>query len=96
MGMLAKNEFTSGVRQEIRTFVVQNFLFGQGQEFDDGTSFLENGIVDSTGVLELVAHLEETYDVKVNDDELTPDNLDSIEAIVAFLARKTARSGPVA
>ena len=51
-------------------------------------SFLENGIIDSTGVLELVAHLEETYDVKVQDDELIPDNLDSIDAIVAYLARK--------
>ena len=83
----------TSVRQEIRQFIVQNFLFGQDQEFDDGTSFLESGIIDSTGVLELVAHLEETYDVKVKDDELIPDNLDSIDAIVAYLARKGATSG---
>lgn len=83
----------TSVRQEIRQFVVQNFLFGQDQELADGTSFLESGIIDSTGVLELVAHLEETYDVKVSDDELIPDNLDSIDAIVAYLARKGAASG---
>ena len=83
----------TSVRQEIRQFVVQNFLFGQDQELNEGTSFLESGIIDSTGVLELVAHLEETYDVKVKDDELTPDNLDSIDAIVAYLARKRPTSG---
>jgi acyl carrier protein len=79
------------VRQEIRRFIVQNFLFGQDQDLADGTSFLESGIIDSTGVLELVAHLEEAYGVKVQDDELTPDNLDSIDAIAAYLERK-ARS----
>jgi acyl carrier protein len=78
----------TNVRQELRQFVVQHFLFGQDQGFDEGASLLENGIVDSTGVLELVAHLEETYDVRVQDDELRPDNLDSIDSIVAYLARK--------
>jgi acyl carrier protein len=78
----------ASARQEIRQFIIQNFLFGQDQDLGDGSSFLENGIIDSTGVLELVAHLEEVYDVKVQDDELVPDNLDSIDAIVAYLARK--------
>jgi acyl carrier protein len=80
----------SNVREEIRRFVVQNFLFGQDQDLGDSTSFLDNGIVDSTGVLELVAHLEETYGIKVNDDELVPDNLDCIDAIAAYVARKAA------
>jgi acyl carrier protein len=84
---------TGDVRQELRKFIVQNFLFGQGEDLDDAASFLENGIIDSTGVLELVAHLEEAYDVKVQDDELVPDNLDSIEAIVAYLARKRPACG---
>lgn len=83
----------TNVRQEIRHFIVQNFLFGQDQELDDGASLLEKGIIDSTGVLELVAHLQEVYDVKVNDDELVPDNLDSIEAIAAYLARKQRPAG---
>ena len=80
------------VRQQIRQFVVQNFLFGQDQDLADGTSFLESGIIDSTGVLELVAHLEEAYAVKVRDDELIPDNLDSIDAIAAYLERKMRSS----
>jgi acyl carrier protein len=83
----------TSARQEIRHFIVQNFLFGQDQDLDGGTSFLENGIIDSTGVLELVAHLEEVYEIKVSDAELTPDNLDSIDAIVAYLARKSSPSG---
>jgi acyl carrier protein len=90
--MQGTNGSMTSVRQEIRHFVVENFLFGQDQQLEDGTSFLENGIIDSTGVLELVAHLERVYGVKVKDDELVPDNLDSIEAIVAYLDRKRTTS----
>jgi acyl carrier protein len=75
--------------RDIRDFVVTNFLFGQ----DDGTlmpdeSFLESGVVDSTGVLELVAFLEETYHIKIQDNELVPENLDSIHKAAAFVHRK--------
>lgn len=77
------------IEQEIRQFVIANFLFGT----DDGRlssdeSFLENGIIDSTGVLELVSFLEQTYQVKVRDDELVPDNLDSLRKVTAFVQRK--------
>jgi acyl carrier protein len=78
----------TSARHEIRQFVVQTFLFGQDLKLEDGASLLENGVIDSTGVLELVAHLEQAYGIRVNNDELVPDNLDSIEAIVAYLARK--------
>ena len=78
----------SDPKPAIRQFVVETFLFGQAGSLTDETSFLEQGIVDSTGVLELVAHLEKTYAIKVQDDELVPDNLDSINAIAAFLAKK--------
>lgn len=80
----------SQVKQDIRKFVVDNFLFGQDDGLAEDASFLETGLIDSTGVLELVAHLEKTYAIKVNDDELTPDNLDSINSIAAFLQRKLA------
>jgi len=76
--------------QEIRNYVVENFLFGTDDGLDDETSFLERGILDSTGVLELVSHLETAYGVKVEDHELLPDNLDSIQLICAFVARKQA------
>lgn len=76
------------MKTEIKKYVVDTFLFGQGDDLTDDSSFLEKGILDSTGVLELVAHIESTYGIKVNDDELLPDNLDSIDAICAFIERK--------
>lgn len=78
----------SDLKRDLRTFIVDTFLFGQDSNLTDDTSFLEQGIVDSTGVLELVAHLERTYNIKVKDEELVPDNLDSINAIAAFLGTK--------
>ena len=56
----------------------------------DDASFLEHGVIDSMGVLELVAHLESTYGVKVKDEELLPENLDSINSVAAYLTRKLA------
>jgi acyl carrier protein len=78
----------SDTREKVRAFVIDNFLFGQGAGFKDDASFLEQGIMDSTGVLELVAFLEQTSSIKVSDDELLPDNLDSVDLICAFLQRK--------
>lgn len=83
-------------RQNIRDFIIDAFLFGQDDGLTDDSSFLEKGILDSTGVLELVAHLESTYGIKVRDDELLPDNLDSIDAICAFIDRKRMTAIPVA
>ncbi len=80
----------SDTKRNIRNFIVETFLFGQDSGLTEETSFLEQGIVDSTGVLELVAHLEQTYQIKVKDEELSPDNLDSINAIADFLAKKRA------
>ena len=80
------------IEQEIRQFVVTNFLFGaDGGVPKSDESFLENGIIDSTGVLELVGFLEQTYPIKVRDDELVPDNLDSLEKVAAFVQRKLSQ-----
>lgn len=77
------------IEQAIREFVVANFLFGRdGETLTSGESFLENGIIDSTGVLELVAFLEQTYQIKVRDSELVPENLDSLRLVSAFVHRK--------
>ena len=79
------------MRQELRQFVINNFLFGvDDDEFRDEDSFLEKGLLDSTGVLELVAFLEEKYRIKVEDDELIPDNLDSIAQVMAYVNRKVS------
>jgi len=73
----------------LREFVVNNFLFGQdGAELTDDASLLELGIIDSTGVLELVSFLEGGYRLKVDDEELIPENLDSIGNLARFVRRK--------
>ena len=75
---------------EIRKFIAEKFLFGDDKKLGDDDSLLEAGIIDSTGILELINHLEEHYGIKVNDDELVPENLDTIASIAAFLGKKTA------
>ena len=75
---------------EIRKFLADRFLFGDDKKLGDDESLLEAGIIDSTGILELINHLEEHYGIKVNDDELVPENLDTIASICAFLSKKTA------
>lgn len=85
---------SNNVAHEIREFIASNFLYGQEHNFGDDDSFLGEGIIDSTGVLQLVAFLEETYGIAVEDEELRPDNLDSIHCVTAYLARK--RSAAIA
>ena len=77
--------------KEIRSYIVSNFLFGDESSLKDDTSFMESGILDSTGVLELVTFLESTYGVKVQDQEMVPENLDSVNRAAAFVARKTSQ-----
>ena len=81
------------IRQQLRTYIIDNFLFGADQGFDDSVSFLESGILDSTGILEVIYFLEEQFAIKVNDDELVPENLDSIMNLERFLVRKIATAG---
>lgn len=78
----------SETRDKIRAFIMENFLFGNDQGLNDDTSFLDEGIIDSTGILELVSFLEEEFDISVEDDEILPENLDSIKNVVAYLERK--------
>lgn len=77
------------LRKELRQFITDSFLIGDDQVvFADADSFMKNGIIDSTGVLELTAHLEEKYNVTPTDDEMLPANLDSIDNLVNFIQRK--------
>ncbi len=75
-------------REKIRNFIRESFLFGGDDELRDTDSFLDMGIVDSTGVLELVAFLETEWELTIDDAELVPENLDSVENIVRFLESK--------
>jgi acyl carrier protein len=81
-----------GLADQVRQFIVDNFIFEDpGEGLKNSDSFLENGILDSTGVLELVAFLERTFDVKIEDEELIPENLDSIENVVKYIGKKIAQ-----
>ena len=79
-----------GYLEDVRAFVVENFLYGEDDGLERDTSFLDKGIVDSTGMLELVEFLESTYEVELVDEDMVPENLDSIERVAAFLERKLA------
>jgi acyl carrier protein len=79
------------MEQQIRTFLADVFFLGDDPAALAGDkSLIESGIIDSTGVLELVGFLEEEYDISIGDDELVPENLDSIANIVRFVDRKLA------
>ena len=75
----------------IRRFIAENFLFREEiDSLPEDASFLEAGIIDSTGVLELVCFLESTFGIEIADDEMLPENLDSIRAVSAYVQRKVA------
>jgi acyl carrier protein len=77
------------IDQQIRQFIIDTFLFGAEHEApSNDDSLLEQRIMDSTGVLEIVAFLEERFGVKVEDEEMLPANLDSISKLAAFVERK--------
>lgn len=77
------------MKEKIRDFITKNFLFGSTDStLADSDSFLDKGIIDSTGMLELVAFLEESFGVRVEDEELVPENLDSIDRLAEFITKK--------
>jgi acyl carrier protein len=75
---------------ELRHFITNNFLYGRDCGFRDDESFLEMGIIDSTGLLELIHFLEKHYRIEVEDADLIPENLDSIDQLCQFVERKLA------
>jgi len=78
----------SDKKELLRDFIVDNFLFGDGNKLAFDTLLLEKGIIDSTGVLELVAFIEENFKVSVADEELVQENFSSLNAIDKFLKSK--------
>ena len=78
----------NGVEESIRTYIAENLLFRKHYPYADTTSFLEEGIVDSMGIMELVMFVEEHFDTTVEDHELTPDNFDSVSQLAAYVRRK--------
>ncbi|MCG3211521.1 MAG: D-alanine--poly(phosphoribitol) ligase subunit 2 [Anaerolineae bacterium] len=79
------------INSQLKTYIAQNLLFSDnGFEYEDNDSFLEHGIVDSTGVLELVLFVEETFGMSVQDSEITRENFDSVNKLTTFVQRKLA------
>jgi acyl carrier protein len=77
------------IKVRIRQFIAQNLLFNdKGFQYEDSTSFLEEGIVDSLGIMELVTYVEDTYPIKVDDQDLTPDNFDSVSKLANFIQNR--------
>ena len=72
----------------VKEFIIENFLFGEEEQLMLDTDFFDKGIIDSTGVIELVSFLEETFKISVEDEELIPDNLSSLKNIDVFLQKK--------
>ena len=78
-------------KEKIRNYLLENYLFTDDQSaLGDSDSFLEQGILDSTGIMEVIFFLEEEFDISVNDEEMVPENLDSVSNILGFLDKKKA------
>ena len=81
----------SELKRDLRKFIVGNYLFGDDQyAFSDEESFLESGIIDSTGILELIEYVVKEYAISISDEEILPENLDSIQNLSSFIVSKSA------
>lgn len=76
------------IKQELKDFFKNNFMMEVDGDFSDDDSFLDKGIIDSTGVLELIMFLESNYHIKIADEEIVPENLDSFNRLQRFLSKK--------
>ena len=86
--MLASKDRIEVYREQIRGFLASNFYVADAGALESETSLLDQGIVDSTGVLEVIGFIEETFGIIVEDSELLPENLDSIQGIAQYVIRK--------
>ena len=79
------------IEDKIRGYILENFLFTDDEsELSNSDSFLDKGLVDSTGILEIITFTEDEFNFKVDDDEMVPENLDSVDNIIAFISKKQA------
>lgn len=91
--MAVERNAVGDIRGQLKRFITGNFMsVGDEEGLTDDASLLEEGILDSTGVLNLVMFIEETFGIVVEDEELVPENLDSVDKILAYLERKTRRA----
>lgn len=83
----------NAIKSRVRQFVTTTFYVPDPSQVTDEVSFLETGIVDSTGVLEILGFLQNEFGITVEDDEILPENLDSVARLAAYIERK-ANAGP--
>ncbi|NUQ73943.1 MAG: acyl carrier protein [Polyangiaceae bacterium] len=87
-------EKAAEIKRKVREFITSNFYVPEASRLTDQSSLLDSGIVDSTGMLEVIAFLESDFTIQVSDRDLVPENLDSIERIAAYIARRRAEGPP--
>lgn len=81
------------IKDEVRKFILEKFLFNCGDQLEDDMSLIDTNTVDSVGILEIVGFIENRFKLKVEDEELTAENLDSINKIARFIERKLGAQG---
>ena len=81
------------IENELRRFVIDDFLYGREGGFSNADSFISMGIIDSTGMLEMVRFLEKRYAIQLDDADLIPENLDSVVQMTEFVQRKLQHNG---
>ena len=93
--MTGSGEDLMSIEATLRNYILENYLFtDDNSELDNNASFLDLGIIDSTGIMEVVLFIEEEYGIEVDDEDLLPENLDTINNLVKFIsARQSAKSG---
>lgn len=78
------------ISAQIKNFIIDNFLFGESNHFDENTDFFQKGILDSTGIIELVSFIEQSYNISVNDEELITENFSSLNRITNYIQSKVS------
>lgn len=86
----------SDIKQQVRQFILDSFMMGDKASIADGDSFMDRHILDSTGFIELTSFLEQTFDIRVHDEEMVPENLDSLNNIESYVQRKRGAQPAVA
>lgn len=81
------------IKEQVRQYLFDNIFFGNDAKIEDDTSFMKSHILDSTGFIEMVYFIEETFGIDIGEGELLPENLDSLNNIEAFVMRKIAETG---
>ena len=79
---------TATIQEQVRNFIVESFYVSDPKELSDEVSLIDSGIVDSTGMMDIILFLESTYGISIEDEETVPENLETIDRIAAFMARK--------